>query len=286
LPCPEDSEAFAVSLISAELASLLEARDVGGTHAGIDAQKDWVAAKQRGGRGFPVGALTISQDDVCLWLEQGPKNIPGEPGKKNFDVLAEALYGEAKEARERCLELARISGLKREAYGRRSQLPNRPPVLGLGTLLRPLRNEKGELPRDLSEDTFLLCTQPTCDSVRIKGKRSYPFQRIMRNTDSFNTVVRLKDGTDATLLVTWSPFLTEMFTFTGASGQQDYVLATKDVDGYVFTDVHANRFEWLADLKDLTAQWAVSQLGARISSVGIDPFEWLRRKGKAKGNDD
>jgi hypothetical protein len=58
------------------------------------------------------------------------------------------------------------------------------------------------------------------------------------------------------------------------------------VDGYVFTDVHANRFEWLADLKDLTAQWAVSQLGARISSVGIDPFEWLRRKGKAKGNDD
>jgi hypothetical protein len=86
--------------------------------------------------------------------------------------------------------------------------------------------------------------------------------------------------------VTWSPFLTEMFTFTSASEQQDYVLATKDVNGYVFGDAHGNRFEWVADLKNVTAQWAVSQLGARISSVGIDVFEWLRRKGKVKGNDD
>src|ERR1039458_8982435 len=106
---------------------------------------------------------------------------------------------------------------------------------------------------------------------------AYPFQRIMRNTDLFNTVVRLKDGTNATLLIKWSPFLTEMFTFASASARQDFVLATGDADSYVFADFEGNRFEWLADLKDLTAQWAVSQLGARISSVGIDPFEWLRR---------
>jgi hypothetical protein len=108
----------------------------------------------------------------------------------------------------------------------------------------------------------------------------------MRNADLFNTVVSLKDATNATLLITWSPFMTEMFTFASASEQQDFVLATRDADGYVFADIHGNRFEYLADLKNLTAQWAVSQLGARISSVGIDPFEWLRRKGKVKGNDD
>jgi Response receiver domain len=287
LPCPEDSEAFAMNLISAELASLLAARDVGGTYAGIDAQRDWVAAKWRSGKAFPVGALTISQNDVSLWLDQRPTNIPGQgKNKSNYDVLAEALYGDAKVALEQCYEFARISGLKREAYGRRSLLPNRPPVLGLGTILRPIPNEKGELPRDLNQDTFLLCTQPTCDSVRIKGKRSYPFQRVMRNTDLFNTVVKLKDETNATLLIKWSPFLTEMFTFASASAREDFVLATWDAGCYVFGDFDGNRFEWLADLKDLTAQWAVSQIGARISSVGIDPFEWLRRKGNAKANDD
>ena len=74
-------------------------------------------------------------------------------------------------------------------------------------------------------------------------------------------MVKLRDETDATLLVTWFPYLTEMFTFDSASKQQDFVLATMEADRYIFTDVDRNRFEWLADLKDLTAQWAASQLG-------------------------
>ncbi len=47
---------------------------------------------------------------------------------------------------------------------------------------------------------------------------------------------------------------------------------------YVFEDIDGKRFEWIADLKDLTAQWATNMLGASFNRVGLDRFEWLRIK--------
>ena len=89
LPDPEDAEAFAVSLISAELGSLLEARNVGGIHGNIDVQKDWVAA-QSARKGFLGGGdPEISVADVHLWLELGKnaKVIPGQPGRRTSMYL-------------------------------------------------------------------------------------------------------------------------------------------------------------------------------------------------------
>jgi hypothetical protein len=281
---PADAEAFAVSLISAELASLLDADDVG-KYAGIDVKKDWVAANQPRTEGFPIGAEFISVENLYAWLEQGTQAGPIPPqqaNKKQHDVLAEALYGSAEKARECCLALARISCLKREAYSHRSIASNKPPMLCLGTILRPLPNERYEYPKRLGSETFLLCTQPACDSVRIKGERSYPFLRLAKTDGRFNVVVKLRDKTNATLLVSGEPHLTEMFAFKSASAQKDFVLAQAVEGCLVFTDVEGNQFEWLADLNDFTAQWAMAQLGARVNTPGLDQFEWLRLKGKAK----
>lgn len=274
LPYPADAESFAVSLISAEMASLLDADDVG-RYAGIDVKKDWIAAHQPRTEGFPIGTEFISVEELYARLEQGDMAVP----KRKYDVLAEVLYGNAETARDFCLELARISCLKREAYSCRSVAPSRPPMLCLGTIMRLLPNEKDEYLRRLGPDTFLLCTQPACDSVRIRGERPYPFQRLTKADDCFNVVVRLRDQTNATLRVKGIPHLTEMFTFRSASAQQDFVLARAADGCFVFTDVEGNRFEWLADLNDFTAQWAMAQLGTRVNTPGLDQFEWLRRKG-------
>jgi len=72
-----------------------------------------------------------------------------------------------------------------------------------------------------------------------------------------------------------------MVTFRSVSAQEDFVLP-READGrFVFTDVEGNQFEWLADLNDFTAQWAMAQIGARVNTPGLDRFEWLRLKGKA-----
>jgi hypothetical protein len=280
LPFPDDAESFAVRLISAELASLLGSNDVG-RYAGLDVKKDWVAARQPRPEGFPVGAEFVSVADLHAWLERGKAGppLPQQADKKNYEVLAEALYGSAETARDRCLELARISCLKREAYSRRSAASNKPPMLSLGTIVRPLPNERKEYTRALGPEVFLLCIQPACDSVRIGGQRPYPFQRLKRSDSLFNVVLKLGDDTDARLLVTGSPYLTEMFTFRSASAQEDFVLAHADDHRFVFTDVEDHRFEWLADLNDFTAQWAMAQIGTRVNTPGLDQFEWLRRKG-------
>jgi hypothetical protein len=282
LPSPDDAENFVVSLISAELASLLGSNDVG-RYAGIDVKKDWVAARQPKAEGFPVGAEFVSVANLHARLEQGKEAkspLPQQTNKKNSDILAEALYGSAKKARDRCLEFARISCLKREAYSNRSITPPRPPMLCLGTIVRPLPNASNEYARRLGPEVFLLCTQPACDSVRIKGERPYPFQRLEKAEDSFNIAVMLRDKTNSTLRMRGFPHLIEMFTFRSASAEQDFVLAQAEKDCFVFTDVDGNQFEWLADLNDFTAQWAMAQLGARVNTPGLDPFEWLRLKGE------
>ena len=283
LPHPEDAESFAVGLIAAELGALLGANDIG-RHADLEVMKKWVAAHLPRPEGFPFGTEVVSTENVRAWLELGGEADVGlskKAVKKTQSHLGEALYGNAEAARNGCLELARISCLKREAHSRRSAAPGRPPMLSLGTIVRPLQNGRGEYPRGLGPDTFLLCIQPACDSVRIRGERPYPFQRLKRADDCFNVVVRLRDQTNATLQVSGFPHLTEMVTFRSVSAQEDFVLP-READGrFVFTDVEGNQFEWLADLNDFTAQWAMAQIGARVNTPGLDRFEWLRLKGKA-----
>ncbi len=285
LPSPEDAVPFAVELVAEELGEILRLEDIGGGFAGIDATKEWLQMARPEGANLKIGQNIVTHAQLHHFLEKGKSgsehaNIPGAGGKKAQGTLGEILYGEPGTAKSRCLELSRISILKREAYGRRSLPPLRPPALSLGTIVKPLPNEKGEMPGGLEAVTFLLCTQPVCDAVRINGQRRFPFQRAVRSDSPFNVVVKLQDKTEATLHVDGFPYMTEMFTFKCTPQVLGAVVAEVSGGRYVFRDVDGNQFEWLADLKELVAQFMVSSLGARFASVGMDLFEWLRQQAK------
>ncbi len=276
IPHPEDSEVFAVGLVAAEIESLLRAEDLAGQAVGADVVTDWVRHSAPVGGKFSAGAQDLQADEVV-------KRIVGQADGKPFNVKkiepwATALYGAEPAVRGGLDEMSRLSILKREAYGRRS-LPSLPPVLTLGTIMRRLP-DAGATATDPVE-YFLLCTQPACDSVRIEDKQAFPFQRLDvpdERHPNFNIVVRLKDKTDARLRINGKPHRTEMFTFSRASEQRMFVVAKIDGEMYVFEDIDGKRFEWIADLKDLTAQWATNMLGASFNRVGLDRFEWLRIK--------
>jgi hypothetical protein len=279
LPQPEDAEMFAVQLISDELGAILAAQDVASLSADVVASKEWAAA-----RFIPVDALSVA--GINAWIEAGKsvgditkKTLMRNGQGKQYDRLATALYGSEIIAQERCREFSRISILKREAYGARSLAAGPSPVLRLGTIVRPVPAQKsGMLPGSLSSHIFLLCTQPACDSVRIgPAGRAFPFQRLSVSPDKFNVVVRLKDNSDVTLILVPAPHVTELLWFVPAPDVQQ-VVATQADGIHIFADDSGNRFEWIADMKELSAQSFASSLGASMNRVGTDQFEWLRQK--------
>jgi hypothetical protein len=118
--------------------------------------------------------------------------------------------------------------------------------------------------------------QPACDSVRVKNERAYPFLRLSKS-DRFHIAVKASNGEIIPLQISAYPYLTEMRWFkpSQTDGFVSAVLADKS---FVFIDADDYRYEWLADLNDFTAQWAVTQVGNRLNTPGLDQFEWLRRQ--------
>lgn len=272
LPHPEDAEGFAVNLIAAEIGSLLEAHNVG-AYACADVKKDWIASRKKDAKGFPIGNEFVSAETLQAHIDKGIE--AGVLAKKSaHKKISEALYGSEASARKYCLELGRISSLKREMYSNRFVAPEKPPILCVGSIVRPLANEDGRCAAKLAVDDYLLCMQPACDSVRVKDERAYPFLRLSKG-DRFNIAVKTKDGETIGLQISAHPYLTEMLRFK-PSEADGFVVAKLVNKSFVFTDADGYSYEWLADLNEFTAQWAVTQVGNRLNTPGLDHFEWLR----------
>ncbi|WP_158000020.1 hypothetical protein [Sphingomonas elodea] len=52
---------------------------------------------------------------------------------------------------------------------------------------------------------------------------------------------------------------------------------------YVFEDLGGKKYTWIADLDQLKAQRAASEMASALGRVGLDEYEWLRRGGNLKG---
>ena len=59
----------------------------------------------------------------------------------------------------------------------------------------------------------------------------------------------------------------------------DYIESVKEDGVWVFK-YGGLCFEWIADMKDFLAQKLCDQLSGRQGSIGLEEYEWLRRKSK------
>ena len=57
----------------------------------------------------------------------------------------------------------------------------------------------------------------------------------------------------------------------------DNIEAVREGDIWVFKN-GGICFEWIADMKDFLAQKLCDQLSGRQGSIGLEEYEWLRRK--------
>jgi len=324
LPHPSDAEEFCEDLISGELRSIIALKKIGAAYADEAANKKWVGNKISQTTPHKYKSFLLTREQAFSLIENGQKSHDrvlnevrvdrlkqklkenrklkdcdgksitineatelifkeGGAAAKHFGVedlsekmVPQILHGNEKEGEQVNLEFSRLCSLKREAFGLRRPSKDWVPRLTLGTILQLKENEK---------DTFLLCLQPRCDSVRFKKdeKCKFPFLILEKPNGKVNVIVKAFDKDnkplDKKLFCEPKPRNQVVYEFKSLSG--DSIESADDSGIYKFKeDVGGKEFFWIADMKDILAQKIADDLSTRVGSVGLDEYEWLRRKAR------
>lgn len=300
LPNPEDATEFALELVTSELQSVISTQGVHHDCLGLDALNDWVDDRQQANtkflshdgaeagpdlvKRFLNGGQDVVEDSKALQFTAGTDQ-PIRDGRPYIKVenVHDIFYKSKKDAWESGLEFARIATFKRERSGRSPLPAGWQPILTLGSVVKMVRPEGSAddpLYKDLASD-YLICVQPKCDSMRLNGPTYFPFQNAKVADKAFNLVVNDNSSSGLPLMVGYKPSESVNLRFEPEAADRP-VKAQLDGDEFIFTDTLGRKFVWLGDIKDLKAQRDASMLAARLHSVGIDDFEWLRRAEKRK----
>ena len=133
------------------------------------------------------------------------------------------------------------------------------------------------------QQRYLLCLQPVCDSVRIRGKTiAFIFccLDVYNGGKRFTHAVLDSEGRPVELNYNPKASNVHLGKFTADA---DTINAVRERDGrYVFQDVGKNKYEWVAELKTEHAQRAAEEFGRTLSRVGLTESEWLRFKAKGQ----
>ncbi|MEZ4829182.1 MAG: response regulator receiver domain [Bacteroidia bacterium] len=150
--------------------------------------------------------------------------------------------------------------------------PSSAPRLTLGTLIKQEHSgdDKGQ------KERYYLCIQARCDSVRVDALRKFLFLPLekVESHSKFHFVVEENEFTK--LRIVKEAFELRTIKFN-PNAKHQVVLANESNGKYFFESNHGERFQWLADLKEAHAQREVNNFAAKISRVGLDESEWLRR---------
>lgn len=325
---PEDAEEFCDDLISGEIRSILSMKQIGVRHADKAAHKRWIGSKIKAGDPHKYKSFCLTREQAFSLVENGDKAILKvlnelradwlkrklieKPDHKDINgkkiprnkaaariltegVSAAKLYG-VPEIGEKTipqlldgaeatgeqinLDFSRLCSLKREVFGLRKPAEGWTPRLTLGTILQL---------REGTKDTFLMCLQPRCDSVRLDANEiwNFPFMVLEKAGSKMNIVIKAFDKdlkpVDKKLFYEPKPRNQIVYQFKSVTG--DAIVSTNDGGIFKFKNEdtiadNVKEFWWVADLKDFVAQKIADEMSTRVGSVGFDEYEWLRRKAR------
>lgn len=283
IPDPNDAEQFFLDLFEGEIGALLahsrmnEAVDSARCEAWVEKNNIFDASQRK--------RLRKSLTKYGKAKIDGFRKLFADNNLSDdavSEMVLELFYGATPNEMERAKEdFSVLSALDTHRRRRMVSEPKMP------------RLQLGSVVREVWSGRYLLCIQPLCDSTRIKHDKEtcFPFLFLDKPSDDKLTKdfdLCVPDGGDG---VVWLSILPKpqrliSYQFRGKSVSEAYVVAEKldDQMNYVFRMADGQScLEWMADLKTGKAQRIVSQLAARIHTLGIDEFEWLRLHGPRPG---
>jgi hypothetical protein len=192
-------------------------------------------------------------EGVFKSVEKAPSRI--------CDHLTRILTLEAERESVKDSELALLMSV-RSRYG------SPPPRLSLGTIVCETKGEVSQ---------YLLCVQPRCDSVRLTGKRAFPFLPLREAADGPCQLLVEDKGKLVRLRLKDTPCEARMITFAPSSSKEREVLARFVGSDRCFRVPRSKvQYRWVADLKPEHAQRVANNYASKISRVGLTESEWMR----------
>ncbi len=271
IPDPSDSEQFLLDLLEGEIGAMLRHSSVSEAVNSVQCRA-WVAINTGFSTEGRKVALTAIQEYKRNNKTKGFQKLFASKDEKDVaDKVLELFYKlnpeDLKSAKEELSILATLDTHRKRSVS--------PPV-------KALRLQLGVVVKDHSQSRYLLCIQPLCDSLRIKPdeQREFPFLRLEQfdfSSDQGSLELCIPHNDDPLwLTVKTFPKNIVTFPFKAKSATEAFVGAELDNGAYFFPTGNGIKLEWLAELKIGKAQRIVSQLAARIHTLGIDEFEWMR----------
>ncbi|ARE41332.1 hypothetical protein RGUI_3191 [Rhodovulum sp. P5] len=142
----------------------------------------------------------------------------------------------------------------------------------------------GSVVHQKDDDTYLLCIQPVCDSVRLKSDRVFVFVQMEKggegDGDDASHIVILSDDSVRELVYKPKSYLCFTTTFSPDLATQEVVAKPDDQGALFFENTDGKRFYWADQLRASHAQRAVERFASDLSRVGLTEAEWLRRLAK------
>ena len=274
LPTPNDSENFLLELISSELFSIVSSNLEVRKHAGIENICDY---------------LLYKNSDRSYSLQTNQES----PNTVTFDVIKTILTNglSNKESINNISSLSRISKNKLESSYKNftktfcfqnenhEELDHKFSTLTTLNTYINTNNAKmqltlGTLVKKGYYD-FLVCIQPKCDSVRIRGKQKFIFLKLSVNKTKFDFIILDDESKYKNLKISNS--VSDIVTYEFLPNELGYITSTNIGGKQSFRGDNKVLFTWIGQLKDSFAQHIVQEYASKLSRIGLDPYEWLRR---------
>lgn len=262
---PSDSEQHITALVAEEFQAILEEANVG-QKAGIEAIDEWITANEITGFNLE-GFHDFSIENILTILESGFQQFDdiskNKRKKLDKDIHKRDLtqYFMPSDDNQYTLLDERFSHLTIM----RAHYHQAIPKLTLGTII------KG--------DTYYVCILPRCDCVRVYDKRNFPFLPLSKNEHIFDTIL-LENELYIRLLSNQRPYGLVLIPFESNEENNGIVTAYEDNGSYFFEDANGEEYKWLGELRNDHALRLSNRFSAKLSRVGLDESEWLRRSSR------
>jgi hypothetical protein len=268
LPDPDESGDHLIELIGSELRTVIEDNDLVRKAVGREVIERFVddvdpgdlttdVLKEALRIGVTAREAKAKLNERPGVSEANPKLVAGSP-KSQTHRFTDGDKTAAKEADRRFaikLSLQTPSGVK--------------PRLGLGTIV------KG------TDDAFLICLQPECDSVRLDEARGFPFLPLTP-AEEFDGQDLLVDADGPVgLQIACNPYKLLMLDFDPDPARRA-VIAQSRSGSFVFESTDSRRWAFAAQLRKGHSRHLAHRLASDIGRVGIDESEvqrlWQKKK--------
>ena len=276
LPNPDDAEEQLLDLIGSEIKSILKSYDPG-YYLSNDYVKDYIEAYYEDKEyEFPFDSTslpsieipkTINRTLLNKFTEQGieriflKKDTPSQERRifssSSHRMIADLYTKNEEESVESNFQFALLTSVKTN-YN-----PKVEPLLTLGTILRK------------DDDSYWLCIQPKCDTVRIEKNRDFlllSLKKMENYHDGFHFLTKHKKQY-LLFKINYSIYKSQFYKFKANKNQ---TVRGVFENGKVL--IKGNTImEWIGELKNDFSQSVANVFASELSRVGMDHSEWLRR---------